>query len=64
MAENDMTRSLLPGLLALREGLIDAPTLLAAFDAWCDDPTRSLGQILWESRGLTAEDCDRLLPPP
>ena len=37
MAENDMTRSLLLGLLALREGLVDAPALLAAFDAWCDD---------------------------
>jgi serine/threonine-protein kinase len=61
MAENDINRNLLPGILALREGLIDAPTLLAAFDAWCDDPTRSLGQLLWESRDLTAGDRDRLL---
>src|SRR3954470_4482312 len=61
MAGNHTNRSLLPGLLALREGLIDAPALLAAFDAWCDDPTRSLGQLLWESRDLTAGDRDRLL---
>src|SRR5262249_41894886 len=53
--------NLLPGILALREGLIDAPTFLAAFDAWCHDPTRSLGQLLWESRDLTAGDRDRLL---
>ena len=29
MAESDMNRNLLPGLVALREGLIDAPTLVA-----------------------------------
>src|SRR3954470_15292885 len=61
MAENEINRNLLPGILALREGLIDAPTLLAAFDVWCDDPTRSLVQLLWESRDLADGDRDRLL---
>ena len=60
MAENDVTRSLLLGLLALREGLVDAPALLGAFDAWCVDRSRSLGQVLRERGALPTEDCDRL----
>src|SRR5260370_626676 len=60
MAENDVTRSLLLGLLALREGLVDAPALLSAFDVWCVDPSRSLDQILRERGVLAAEDGDRL----
>ncbi len=61
MAENDVTRSLLLGLLALREGLVDAPTLLSAFDAWCIDRFRTLGQILRDRGALPTEDCDRLV---
>ena len=61
MAENDVTRSLLLGLLALREGLVEAPALLSAFDAWCIDRSRSLGQILRERGVLGTEDCDRLV---
>src|SRR5258708_7560351 len=61
MAENDVTRSLLLGLLALREGLVDAPALLGAFDAWCIDRSRSLGQILRDRGVLATEDCDRLV---
>src|SRR4051812_44235936 len=62
MAENDATRGLLLGFLALREGLVDAPALLGAFDAWCIDRSRSLGQILRERGSLATEDWDRLVP--
>src|SRR4051794_39963355 len=61
MAENEVTRSLLLGLLALREGLVDAPALLGAFDAWCIDRSRSLGQILRERGALATKDWDRLV---
>src|SRR4051794_26940105 len=60
MVENDVLRGLLLGFLALREGLVDAPALLGAFDAWCLDRSRSLGQILRERGVLAAEDGDRL----
>jgi serine/threonine-protein kinase len=61
MAENDVTRSLLLGLLALREGLVDAPTLLSAFDAWCIDRSCTLDQILRGRGALPTKDCDRLV---
>jgi eukaryotic-like serine/threonine-protein kinase len=61
MAENDVTRSLLLGFLALREGLVDAPALLSAFDAWNVDPSRSLDQILRERGLLANEEGDRLV---
>ena len=53
MAENDVTRNLLLGLLALREGLVEAPALLSAFDAWCIDRSRTLGQIFRDRGALT-----------
>ena len=47
-------RHLLFGLLALQNGLIDQGALVAAFQAWTRDKTRSLADHL-ESRGeLTA----------
>lgn len=61
MADDDMTRSLLLGFLALRAGLVDAPALLSAFDAWCLDGSGSLGQVLRERRALTSEEHERLV---
>jgi serine/threonine-protein kinase len=39
---NDTARDLLFGLLALQTGLIDQPTLMAAFHAWAQDKVRPL----------------------
>jgi hypothetical protein len=40
----DSARDLLLGLCAFREGLIDQAQLLAAFDEWVADGSRSLGR--------------------
>lgn len=61
MAENDVTRSLLLGLLALREGLVETPTLLGAFDDWCANRAGSFGQFLRERGFLSTEATERLV---
>jgi serine/threonine-protein kinase len=45
--------SLLLGLLALQNHFIDRDTLLAAFNAWVADKSRSLGQILLDRSALS-----------
>jgi len=54
------------GYRALREGLIDPPTLLAAFEAWEREPAASLVELLRDRAGLTETDLERLAggPPP
>jgi len=44
----DTARNLLFGILALQNNFIDRAALLAAFNAWTDDKSRSLGLILVE----------------
>ena len=44
--ENDTSRDLLLGLLALQTGLIDQAALVAAFHAWTQDKARSLADHL------------------
>ena len=48
-------RQLLLGILALQNSFIDRNTLIAAFDVWVQDKTRSLGDILLERRALDAD---------
>ena len=45
-------RDLVLGMLALKRGLIDHHQLLAAFDAWNTDESRSMGEILVEQGAL------------
>ena len=47
---------LLPGLLALEGGKIDADGLLAGFRAWAEDPSRPLGRILVAHGRLTERE--------
>jgi serine/threonine protein kinase/Flp pilus assembly protein TadD len=49
----DTSRSLLFGLLALQNNFIDRDALLAAFNSWVADRSRSLGQILLERGALS-----------
>jgi serine/threonine-protein kinase len=46
-------QSLLFGLLALQNNFIDRDTLLAAFNAWVADKSKSLGQILLDRGALS-----------
>jgi serine/threonine-protein kinase len=46
-------RELLLGLLALQNNFIDRDALVAAFNSWGADPSRSLGQILLERGALS-----------
>ena len=50
----DAAQSLLFGLLALHNNFIDRETLLAAFNAWVADKSRSLGTILLDKARLPA----------
>jgi eukaryotic-like serine/threonine-protein kinase len=50
-------RHLLFGLLALQNGLIDQGALVAAFQAWTRDKTRSLADQLVARRDLDADAC-------
>src|SRR5262245_49467808 len=52
-------QDLLLGILALQNGLLDQPALIAAFQAWSRDRARPLARVLVE-RGAMAES-DRLL---
>jgi WD40 repeat protein/tRNA A-37 threonylcarbamoyl transferase component Bud32 len=58
--ERDTGRSLLFGLLALQNDFVDREALLAAFNAWVADKSRSLGRILLE-RGALDEEAHGLL---
>jgi serine/threonine protein kinase len=52
---SDVDRHLLFGLIALQNGLIDQTQLVAAFQAWSDDKSRSLADHLAERGGLDAD---------
>ena len=56
----EAARHLLFGILALQNNFIDRDALLAAFNAWVADKSRTLGQILVE-RGALAGDEHALL---
>src|SRR5207247_9438291 len=51
--ERDTGRNLLFGLLALQNNFVDREALLAAFNVWVADKSRSLGRILVEQGVLT-----------
>ncbi len=53
-SKGDTARNLLLGVLALQNSFISREALLAAFNSWLADRTRSLGSILVEQRHLTA----------
>jgi serine/threonine-protein kinase len=50
---SDAAQSLLFGLLALQNNFLDRETLLAAFNAWIVDKSRSLDQILLDRGALS-----------
>ena len=60
MTAVDSERSLLFGILALQNGLIEQPDLIAAFQCWRSEPTRSMSQILTERGTLSEQDRTRL----
>ena len=49
-------RHLLFGLLALQNEFIDKPQLVAAFDLWMADHSKSLDEILVEQQALKQDD--------
>ncbi len=53
---NDTSRDLLFGLFALQNGLIDQGQLLAAFQSWTHDKSRSLADHLISRGDLSADD--------
>jgi serine/threonine-protein kinase len=52
---NDTARNLLFGLLAFQNGFIDRRALLAAFDVWMSDKSRSLDRVLAD-QGAISDD--------
>src|SRR4051812_38771113 len=52
----DSDRSLLFGLLALQNGLIDQADLIAAFQLWSKGRTRPLAQVLIDRGALNEAD--------
>ncbi len=50
----DAGRNLLCGILALQNSFINRDALLAAFNSWVEDKSRSLGQILLAQGALSA----------
>jgi tRNA A-37 threonylcarbamoyl transferase component Bud32 len=52
----DTDRNLLFAVLALQNGFIDQPDLIAAFHDWSADRSRTLGHVLLDRRALSAED--------
>jgi serine/threonine-protein kinase len=56
MAMVESERNLLFGILALQNGLIDQPDLIAAFQRWSTERVRPMSQILVERGALTDGD--------
>ena len=56
MAIEAAERHLLFGILALQNGLVDQANLIAAFQDWTRDKSRSLAQILVDRGALDEED--------
>ncbi len=51
---DDAPRDLLFGLLALQNGMVNQPQLVAAFGAWTTSPGRTIADLLVEHGALTA----------
>jgi tetratricopeptide (TPR) repeat protein/tRNA A-37 threonylcarbamoyl transferase component Bud32 len=51
---DDAPRDLLFGLLALQNGMVNQPQLVAAFGAWTGSPGRSMADLLVEQGALSA----------
>ena len=56
MAAVESDPSLLFGILALQNGLIEQPDLIAAFQCWCKERSRPMAQVLVERGALTERD--------
>jgi eukaryotic-like serine/threonine-protein kinase len=56
MAAVESDSSPLFGILALQNGLIDQPDLIAAFQSWCDERSRPIAEVLVERGTLTESD--------
>ena len=56
MAAVESDVSLLFGILALQNGLIEQPDLIAAFQCWCKERSRPMAQVLVERGVLTESD--------
>src|SRR5262249_59567987 len=52
MGHADANRDLLFGILALQNGFIDQPSLIAAFHVWSTEKSRPISQILQERGDL------------
>ena len=48
MSAVDSDSSLLFGMLAIQNGLIEPPDLIAAFQSWCEDQSREMADFLVE----------------
>ena len=53
-------RNLLLGIVALQNNFIDRHQLIAAFDRWAADKTKSLGQILLDQGALASDERELL----
>jgi serine/threonine protein kinase/Flp pilus assembly protein TadD len=60
MPHTDADRNLLFGVLALQNNFIDRHALVAAFDRWVADKSRSLGQLLIDAGALTEQELSLL----
>jgi eukaryotic-like serine/threonine-protein kinase len=56
MAAVESDSSLLFGILALQNGIIEQPDLIAAFQCWSKEQSRPMGQVLVERGALTEND--------
>ncbi len=56
MSAVESDSSLLFGMLALQNGLIEQPDLIAAFQYWCKDRSRAMAQFLVERGALSESD--------
>jgi serine/threonine-protein kinase len=56
MAAVECDRNLLFGMLALQNGLIEQPDLIAAFQCWCKERSRTIAQYLVERGALDEND--------
>jgi eukaryotic-like serine/threonine-protein kinase len=56
MSAIESESSLLFGMLALQNGLVEQPDLIAAFQYWCKDRSRAIAQFLVEQGALSESD--------
>jgi serine/threonine protein kinase len=56
MSTVESDSNLLFGMLALQNGLIEQPDLIAAFQSWCKDRSRAIAQFLVERGTLSESD--------